>query len=185
MPERLPPLPDLSAMSLADIARAAAERRLPPVDQWNPRHCGDSAMRIARDGTWYHQGSPIARPAMVRLFASILRREPDGGFVLVTPVEKLDIAVEAAPFTAVEVKSEGAGQARRLAFRLNTDEPIVAGPDHPLRVEAGQPLLAVRAGLDALIARPVYYELAEFALAEGAQPPGLWSDGRFFALAGA
>jgi hypothetical protein len=182
MPERAAPLPDLSSMSLAEIARAAAERRLPPVEKWNPAHCGDSAMRIARDGTWYHEGVAIQRPAMVRLFASILRREPDGRYVLVTPVEKLDIAVEATPFVAVEVKSEGEGRARRLAFRLNTDEPVVAGPDHPLRVAAGQPLLEVRAGLDALIARPVYYELAELALAEGADTPGLWSDGVFFAL---
>jgi hypothetical protein len=119
---------------------------------------------------------------MVRLFASLLRREPDGRFVLVTPVEKLDIAVEVAPFVAVELRSEGQGDRRRLAFRLNTDEPVVAGPDAPIRLEDGQPLLTVRAGLDALIARPVYYELAELALAEGNDPAGLWSDGAFFAL---
>ncbi|WP_404713118.1 DUF1285 domain-containing protein [Sphingomonas sp. MMS24-J13] len=182
MPERAPPPPDLSALSLAEIAQAASERRLPPVDRWNPEHCGDSAMRIARDGTWYHEGSPIGRPAMVRLFASLLRREADGRFVLVTPVEKLDIAVETCPFVAVEVQSEGEGRARRLAFRLNTDEPIIAGPAHALRIEDGQPLLQVRPGLDALIARPVYYELAEFALAEGVEPPGLWSDGAWFPL---
>ena len=99
-----------------------------------------------------------------------------------TPVEKLDIAVEDAPFVAVELRGEGAGQARRLAFRLNTDEALVAGPDHPLRVRGGQPYLLVRDGLEALVARPVYYELAELALAEGAVPPGLWSDGAFFAL---
>jgi hypothetical protein len=185
MPESAPSFPDLAPLSLAEIARAAAERRLPPVETWNPSHCGDSAMRIARDGTWYHEGSPIGRPAMVRLFASILRREPDGRFVLVTPVEKLDIAVEAAPFVAVEVKSEGEGSRRRLAFRLNTDELVVAGQGHELRVEEGQPLLAVRARLDALIARPVYYELAELALAEDAEPLGLWSDGIFFPLGAA
>lgn len=182
MPETTPPLPDLAGLTLAEIARLAAERRLPPVTQWNPPRCGDSAMRIARDGTWYHEGSPISRPAMVRLFAGLLRREPDGRHVLVTPVEKLDIAVEAAPFVAVEVVSEGEGPDRRLAFRLNTDEPVVAGPAHPLRVEGGQPYLTVRAGLDALVARPVYYELAELAVAEGHDPPGLWSDGAFFAL---
>src|ERR1044072_8416614 len=94
---------DLASLSLAEIARLAGERRLAPVDKWQPRRpfdkghrsrCGDSEMRIARDGTWFHQGSPIGRPAMVRLFSTILRREPDGGFVLVTPVEKLDIEVE-------------------------------------------------------------------------------------------
>jgi hypothetical protein len=183
MPETAPPPPELANMSLAEIARAAAERRLPPVENWNPTHCGDSAMRIARDGIWYHEGSPIGRPAMVRLFASLLRHEPDGRFVLVTPVEKLDIAVEGTPFLAVEMRSEGEGADRRLAFRLNTDEPIIAGPHHGLRLIDGQPLLTVRPGLDALIARPVYYELAELALAEASEPLGLWSDGTFFPLA--
>jgi hypothetical protein len=183
----MPPVPpDLTGLSLADIARLAEERRLPPVERWNPEHCGTSGMRIARDGTWFHEGSPIGRQAMVRLFSTILRREPDGGFVLVTPVEKLDIEVEDAPFVAVEVKSEGDGEARSLAFRLNTGDLVVAGPDHPLRLQEGadgpRPSIEVRAGLEALIARPVYYELAEAALAEGAEPPGLWSGGAFFAL---
>jgi hypothetical protein len=169
---------DLASLSLADIARMAEERRLPPVDKWNPTHCGDSEMRIARDGTWFHQGSPIGRPAMVRLFSTILRREPDGGFVLVTPVEKLSIEVEDAPFVAVEVKTEGAGAERILAFRLNTGDLVVAGPEHPLR----SLYLAVRGGLEALVARSVYYELAEIALSEGADPPGVWSEGTFFAL---
>jgi hypothetical protein len=178
-----PPPDDLTALSLTDIARLAQERRLPPVETWNPSHCGDSQMRIGRDGIWYHEGSPIGRPAMVRLFSTILRREPDGRFVLVTPVEKLDIAVEDAPFVAVELKSEGEGEARSLAFRLNTGDLVVAGPEHRLRFEAGpHPYLEVRGGLDALVARPVYYELAEIALAEGASPAGVWSGGAFFAL---
>jgi hypothetical protein len=140
-------------------------------------------MRIARDGTWYHQGSPIGRQAMVRLFSTILRREPDGGFVLVTPVEKLDIQVEDAPFVAVELKSEGEGERRSLAFRLNTGDLVVAGRDHRLRFEAGpHPYLEVRNGLDALVARPLYYELAEIALSEDATPPGVWSEGVFFPL---
>ena len=178
-----PPPEDLAGLSLAEIARLAEEKRLPPVEKWHPTHCGDSEMRIARDGTWFHQGSPIGRAAMVRLFSTILRREPDGGFVLVTPAEKLDIIVEDAPFVAVELKSEGEGEARRLGFRLNTGDLVVAGPAHRLRFAAGpQPYLEVRAGLDALVARPVYYEMAELALAEGASPPGLWSDGAFFAF---
>ena len=178
-----PPPEDLSRLSLAEIARLAEERRLPPVEKWNPTHCGDSEMRIARDGTWSHQGSPIGRPAMVRLFSTILRREPDGGFVLVTPAEKLDIEVEDAPFLAVEVRSEGEGEQRSLAFRLNTGDLVVAGPQHRLRFEAGpHPYVEVRRGLDALVARPVYYELAEIALAEGAEPPGVWSGGLFFPL---
>lgn len=173
---------DLSRLSLDEIARLAGEQRLRPVERWHPERCGDSGMRIARDGSWYHEGRPIGRPALVRLFASILRREPDGGFVLVTPAEKLGIEVEEAPFVAVEMKSEGAGRERALAFRLNTGEIVLAGPDHPLRLDGARPYLAVRGGLDALIARPVYYELAEIALAEGHEPPGVWSDGAFFAL---
>lgn len=184
MPETAPPPADLAGLGLAEIARLAEERRLPPVDKWDPAHCGHSQMRIARDGTWFHEGSPIGRPAMVRLFSTILRREPDGRFVLVTPVEKLDIDVEDAPFVAVEVKSEGEGQDRALAFRINTGDLVVAGPERPLRL-GERPYLSVRAGLDALIARPVYYELAEAALAEGSDPPGLWSGGAFFALAAA
>ena len=189
MPETAPPPADLAGLSLAEIVRLMEERRLPPVEKWNPTHCGDSQMRIARDGTWFHEGAPIARPAMVRLFASILRREPDGRYVLVTPVEKLDIAVEDAAFLAVELASEGGGRARRLAFRLNTGDLVVAGPDNPLTVREGvggpHPYLAVRGGMEALIARPVYYELADLALAEEADPPGLWSGGIFFALGAA
>ena len=180
-----PPPEDLAGLSLAEIARLAEAKKLPPVDKWNPTHCGDSEMRIARDGTWFHQGSPIGRQAMVRLFSTILRREPDGRFVLVTPVEKLDIEVEDAPFVAVELKAEGEGEAASLAFRLNTGDLVVAGPGHPLRFEAGaegpHPYVRVRGGLDALVARPVYYELAELALA-GGEPPGLWSGGAFFPM---
>lgn len=164
------PPADLSGLSLAEIAALAEAGRPPPVERWDPAHCGDSAIRIARDGSWYHEGRPIQRPEMVRLFSSILRREADGGYVLVTPAEKLTIEVEDAPFVAVELKSEGEGKARRLAFRLNTGELVVAGPVRPLR----PPYLDVRPGLAARLARPVYYELAEIALAD---PEGLWSDG--------
>jgi len=182
---------DIANLSLTDIARALAEQRLPPVDQWNPTHCGDSEMRIARDGSWFHQGSPIGRKAMVQLFSTILRREPDGSYVLVTPGEKLDIIVEDAPFVAVEVKNEGVGRQRRLAFRLNTDEIVIAGPDHPLwfemRDDGPHPYLRVRGraprALDALINRSVYYELVNWALEEGADRPALWSDGLQFGLA--
>jgi uncharacterized protein len=180
----MPPAPDLASMSLAEVAKALAEQRLPPVDQWHPTHCGDSEMRIARDGTWYHQGSPIGREAMVRLFSTILRREPDGSYVLVTPGEKLDIIVEDAPFIAVEVKSEGSGKTRTLTFRLNTADLIVAGADHALRF-ADTPYLHVRGGMDAKIARPVYYELANLALEEANEPNGLWSNGTYFPMAAA
>lgn len=182
------PLPDLATLSLADIARLADEKRPPPVEQWNPAHCGDSEMRIARDGTWFHQGSPIGREAMVRLFSTILRREPDGSYVLVTPVEKLDIVVEDAPFVAVELKSEGEGRDRALAFRLNTGDLIAAGPDHELVVretaDGPHPYLHVRSGLEALINRSVYYEMMNMALEEAGERVGLWSHGRFFPLDG-
>ena len=181
-----PPPPDFAALSLAEIARLAEENRLPPVESWNPEHCGHSEMRIAADGTWVHQGSPIGRVAMVRLFSTILRREADGRFVLVTPVEKLDIDVDDAPFTAVELKQDGEGRDARLAFRLNTGDLVVAGPEHMLRFEEREdgprPYLHIRGGLEALIARSVYYELAEIALSNGSAPPGVWSDGAFFSL---
>jgi len=180
----LPPTPDLSRMSLAEVATALAEQRLPPVDQWNPTHCGDSEMRIARDGTWFHQGSPVGREAMVRLFSTILRREADGSYVLVTPAEKLDIVVEDAPFIAVEVKSSGERERRRLTFRLNTGDLIAAGAHNALRF-AEAPYLHVRGGMEAKVARPVYYELADIALDEGNDPPGLWSNDVFFPMAAA
>ena len=180
------PLPDLATLSLPDIARLLSEKKLPPVEQWNPDHCGDSEMRIARDGPWYHQGSPIGREAMVRLFSTILRRESDGTHVLVTPVEKLDIEVEDAPFVAVELKSEGEGRDRALAFRLNTGDLVAAGPDHALALrdtdDGPRPYLHVRGGLEALISRSVYYELMNLALEEGGEPVGLWSHGTFFPL---
>ena len=182
----LPEIPDLSRLSLAEVARLAAERKLPPVATWNPSHCGHSGMRIAADGSWFHDGSPIGREAMVRLFSTILRREPDGGFVLVTPAEKLDIEVEDAPFLAVELKTEGEGRERSLAFRLNVGELVVAGPEHPLRFEprphGPRPYLQVRPGLDARVVRSVYYHLVELALSDGAEPLGLWSGGAFFPL---
>jgi hypothetical protein len=187
MPMNAPP--DLATMTLEQIVRASAEQRLPPVDQWNPTHCGDSEMRIACDGTWFHQGSPIGRAAMVRLFSTILRRESDGRHVLVTPVEKLDIAVDDAPFVAIALRAEGEGRDSRLAFQLNTGDLVTAGPQHRLRFDEGadgpRPYLHVRGGLEALVARPVYYELAERAIAGADPTPGVWSDGAFFALAAA
>lgn len=179
MPETRPPI-HVAGRSLAELARAIDGKSLPPVERWDPPHCGHSGMRIAADGSWFHNGSPIARPAMVRLFATVLRREPDGSHVLVTPVEKLAIDVERTAFRAVAMTSEGSGEQRRIAFELDSGDAVIAGPGHPLTFAGDGPLLAVRHGLEALVARPVYYELAELALAERADPPGLWSDGAFF-----
>jgi hypothetical protein len=178
------PPADFASLSLAEVARLAAEARLPPVERWNPTHCGDSEMRIAADGSWYHQGSAITRAEMVRLFSTILRREDDGSYVLVTPVEKLSIMVDDAPFVAVEAKLSGEGEQGRIAFRLNTDELVVADADHVIRIEgsdaAPRPYLRVRGGMDALIARPVFYELVERLTTGPDGRRGLWSEGAFF-----
>lgn len=151
---------------IAEATRAGGngERALPPVHLWNPPFCGDIDMRIARDGTWFYGGTPIGRPALVRLFSSVLRRDEDR-FVLVTPVEKVGITVEDAPFVAVELR-RGSGDA--LALRTNVDEWIAVGPGHRLRFDPGpsgglKPYLRVRGDLWALVARPVFYELVELA----------------------
>ena len=185
MPETRPPI-ELHGLSLAELEKLMDERRLSPVEQWNPDRCGHSNMRIARDGRWHHQGAPIGRPAMVRLFSSILRREPDGRHVLVTPVEKLEIDVDSTAFRGVEMHSEGLGRERRIAIRIDSGDAIILGPKHPLSVVEGEtgpsPRVLVRHGLEAELNRPVYYELAEMALAEGHDPIGVWSDGLFFPL---
>ena len=185
MPESRAPI-ELRGIDFAELQKLIEERRLPPVDQWNPAKCGRSGMRIARDGTWYHEDSPINRPAMVRLFSTVLRREPDGSHVLVTPVEKLEIEVENTAFRAVEMQTEGSGEARRIAFRLDSGDAVIAGPGHALTMASNEhgpsPRLAVRHGLEAELSRSVYYELAEIALAEGQEPPGVWSEGMFFSL---
>ncbi len=188
----MPVLPEnLADFSLAQIAEMAEARTLPPVESWRPTKRGDSAMRIARDGTWFHEGAAITRPNMVRLFSSILRREENGTHFLVTPAEQLTIAVDDAPFLAVEMKSEGKGEGRRLAFRLNTGDLVVAGDAHPITVrgtiDAPDPYIEVRGGMLARIGRAAFYELANIALDEGAltdsaRPLGLWSNGSFFAL---
>ncbi len=174
--------PDLASLSLAEIAELVAARKLPPVESWQPEHFGDSEMRIAADGKWYHQGGEITRPAMVRAFSSLLRREEDGTHWLVTPQQKLSIEVEDAPFIAVEMQSEGSGTARTLAFRLNSDDLVVAGPQHRLEWRNGLPYLHVRAGLWAKLARPVYYELAELALEENPDAPNIWSNSAEFLI---
>ena len=144
-------------------------------------------MRIARDGTWYHQGRPIGRPSMVRLFSTILRRESDGSHALVTPVEKLSIEVEATAFRTVAMRTEGTGKDRFIWFALDSGDAVLAGRDHPVMIVSGargpSPRVIVRHGLEAELSRPIYYELAQIAIDEEADPPGVWSDGSFFVLA--
>ncbi len=157
---------------LFEAARAAqaSAKGLPPVHLWNPAHCGEIDIRIAADGTWLHEGSPIGRPALVRLFSTVLRRDPDG-FHLVTPAEKLRITVDDAPFVAVGLEQQHGA----LRFATNVGDIVEAGPDHPLRVETARggeprPYVHVRAGLEALVARPVFYELVELGVPR--QAPG-------------
>ena len=185
MPETRPPI-ELNGISFAKLQQLIDERRLPPVEQWNPERCGHSQMRIARDGTWYHEGRPIGRGAMVRLFSSVLRREPDGRHVLVTPAEKLDIDVESTAFRAIRMTFEGEGRGQKIAFALDSGDAVILGPDHPLQIVGTEngpsPRLLVRHGLEAELARPVYYELAELALENDASSPGVWSSGMLFSL---
>ncbi len=161
--------------------------KLPPVEMWNPPYCGDIGMRIARDGVWHYQGSPIGRKPMVKLFSRVLRRDEDGRFYLVTPVEKVDVAVDDAPFLAVEMDVIGSGEDQSLIFRTNVDDVVRCGASNPLRFveEEGsgglKPYLLVRGRLEALVTRAIYYDLVEIAVDQGSRT-GIWSDGTFFPL---
>ncbi len=177
-----------SAESLAAVAKAAGARGLPPVHLWNPPFCGDLDMRIARDGTWFYLGTPIGRKRLVKLFSSILKREGDAYF-LVTPVEKVGITVDDAPFVAVDFTISGAGDAQNLRFETHVGDHVTAGPEHPIRVAvdphdgAPAPYVMVRAGLEALIDRKSFYRLVEIATEhriDGTPHLGVWSGGAFF-----
>ena len=175
-----------SAESLASAAKAASKKGPPPVYLWNPPFCGDLDMRIARDGTWFYLGTPIGRHALVKLFSSIIRRDGEDYF-LVTPVEKVGIRVEDAPFVAVDFEVEDGD----LRFTTNVEDEVVAGPEHPIRVvrdaESGEPspYVLVRANLEALIDRKSFYRLVdigEHAEHEGARWFGVRSGGEFFPI---
>ncbi|SDY50076.1 DUF1285 domain-containing protein [Citreimonas salinaria] len=170
----------------AQASTVAKGKGIPPVHKWNPPFCGDLDMRIARDGTWFYLGTPIGRPGLVRLFSSILKLE-DGKYFLVTPVEKVGITVEDAPFVATDVEVQGEGRVQVLTFRTHVGDVAEAGPDHPIRVERDpetgepSPYVMIRAGLEALIDRKSFYRLVEL----GAHHDGwfgLWSKGQFFGL---
>jgi len=185
------PAPDV-LRGLAEVqAEAARGRKLPPVERWNPPFCGDLDIRIGVDGTWFYLGSPIGRPGLVRLFASILRRDEDGKHYLVTPVERVGIRVDDAPFTAVRVDCRGAPADQILEFTTNVGDIVVAGPENPIWVDTNprdltpRPYIRVRGRLDALISRAVFYELV--SLAEARMLPegttlGVSSLGVFFSL---
>jgi hypothetical protein len=179
---------DVAIPGLGLLAPTRARTRPPPRD------CGEIGMRIARDGSWHYQGTPIGRKELVCLFASVLRREGDG-YWLVTPAERARITVDDVPFVAVELfhcpGACGGPKAQLLSFRTNIDHVVTAGPSHPIRIardptsDSPVPYLMVRDGLEARIARPVYYELAALAVPElvsGAPCLGVWSGGAFFPL---
>lgn len=179
-----------SADGLAAAASAASRRGPPPLHLWNPPFCGDIDIEIRRDGTWFYLGTPIGRAPLVRLFASIMRREGEGYF-LVTPVEKVGIRVQDAPFIAVDAEAEGAGEAQTITFTTNVGDSVAAGPEHPIRCprdpETGEPspYLLVRPGLEARIDRKTFYRLVDIARPAphaGADWLGLRSGGQFFPL---
>jgi len=176
------------SIGIAGLQRdLAAGRALPPVERWNPPHCGDIDIRIARDGTWYHEGTPFGRREFVRLFSTILRKDPDG-FHLVTPAEKMRIRVDDAPFVAVLLAATGAGRAQRLVFTTNVGDDTIAGRENPIRVETNRetgepsPYVHVRRGLEALISRSIFYQLAELAVPGPNGSLGVWSEGVYFPL---
>ena len=190
-PDRRDPAPDPGAAApaqladaLAAAARIAAKKGPPPVHLWNPPYCGEIDIRIARDGTWYYLGTPIGRKPLVRLFSSILKREGDRHF-LVTPVEKVGITVDDAPFLAVDFTAEGSGPAQRLTFTTLTEDEVTAGPDNPIRLAldpaSGEPspYVHVRRSLEALMDRKTFYRLVELG-AEHEGQFGVWSSGAFF-----
>ncbi len=180
------PLPDIHGMSLAQIAELAATRKLPPVDSWHPEIQGDSEMRIALDGRWFHQGGEITRPAMIRAFSSLLICDDAGQHWLVTPHERLSIIVDDAPLQAVEMHVVEQGTQHGIAFKLNSDEVVIADSDHPIIMRMIdnelRPYVLVRSRLWARLSRSVYYELAEMALTNDAIAPFVISNGAKFAL---
>jgi hypothetical protein len=176
---------------LEALLRAQAGKGPPPVETWHPPYCGEIGLRIRADGVWEYRASPIGRMGLVKLFASVLRRDADGRHYLVTPAEKVDVAVDDAPFLAVEMEVRGRARAQDLIFRTNVDDIVTVDAEHPLRFvsEAGsgglKPYLIVRGRLEALVTRAVSYDLVELAIAGlDARPPqlGLWSGGQYFAM---
>jgi hypothetical protein len=179
-----------SADSLANAAKLATKKGPAPVHLWNPEFCGDLDMRIARDGTWFYLGTPIGRKPLVKLFSSIIRKDGDDYF-LVTPVEKVGITVDDAPFVAIDFDATGEGEAQKITFTTQVDEVATAGPDHPIRVvrdpETGEPspYVLIRANLEALIDRKSFYRLVDLGVhraVEGVDWFGIWSDGQFFGV---
>lgn len=173
---------------LQGLTQAASGRKgPPPVHLWNPPFCGDIDMRIAADGTWFYMNSPIGRKPLMQLFASVLRHDADGKYYLVTPVEKCGIRVDDAPFVAVRMAVEGAGRNQAISFETNVDDAVTVDGEHPLRfaveqrTEGLKPYVRVRARLEALVSRALFYDLVAAGVTEG-DWFGVWSSGLFWPM---
>lgn len=191
MTDPSPPVPGNALARLTEALGPDAKRKgPPPVERWNPAYCGDIDMRIAADGTWHYMGTPINRPALVKLFSTVLRKDPER-YVLVTPVERVGIAVEDAPFLAVEMAIEGDGDSRQIAFRTNVDDLVQVGPGHPLRFEQDahggvKPYVKVRGELWARVTRSLALDLVAMGgerQVDGAATFGVTASGIFFPIA--
>jgi len=179
-----------TADGIAQAAKTAGKKGPPPVHLWNPEFCGDLDMRIARDGTWFYLGTPIGRMPLVKLFSSIIRKDGDDYF-LVTPVEKVGIIVEDAPFVAIDFDVNGTGKDQAISFTTQVDDTATASPDHPIRVvrdtKTGEPspYVLIRANLEALIDRKSFYRLVDIGVHaehDGQSWFGVWSSGVFFPI---
>jgi hypothetical protein len=194
------PIGDTKAEKLGEFGKleglmaTVPERRPAPVENWHPPYCGDIGLKIRRDGTWLYRDSPIRRPALVKLFAGVLRKDDDARTYLVTPAEKVDVEVEDAPFLAVEMEASGAGREQQLVFRTNVDDVVTCGPEHPLRFCEQQPgrglkpYVLVRGRLEALLTRALLLDLVELIAEEtreGQRIAGIWSGGAFFPIGAA
>jgi hypothetical protein len=172
------------AQTLADTL---TRKSLPPVADWHPERCGSIDIHIARDGSWHHEGAPIMRKSLYRLFSTVLRRDDDDEYYLVTPAEKLRIRVDDAPFQAVSMEVSGASTEQQLIFTTNCDDQVLCNAGHPLRVDVDtasgepSPYVLVRDRLEALIARPVFYQIVDLADAHD-EELGIWSGGCYFTL---
>ncbi len=175
--------------ALNDIIKQIKDKKHPPVHLWNPEYCGELDIRIARDGTWYYLNSPIGRKPLVKLFSSVIRFDDDGKYYLVTPVEKIGITVDDAPFVALQMYVEGSGRDQVISFRTHVDEYVIVDNEHPMRMafdkktKEPSPYVLVRSNLEALIIRAVFYDLIELAAEEdidGVLKFGVWSSGTFY-----
>ena len=184
----LPGDPSNPLKGLKEAEKAAGAKGLPPVHLWNPAFCGDIDMRISQDGTWFYINSPIGRKPLVRLFSTILRHDEDGKFYLITPVEKVGIRVDDAPFVAVAMDVEGDGREQLLRFRTNCEDEVTVDAAHPLRfakedgTDGLKPYVLVRGRLEALVNRAIFYDLVARGVAEG-EWFGVWSSGVFWPMA--